>query len=309
EAMGPGFRVKRFVEKPDVETASQYVASGDYFWNSGMFVFRVSAILAAMAQHCPAILAACETAISAKQTDQDFCRPEANAFLACPADSIDYAVMEKTDRAAMVPLNAGWSDVGSWQSLWQIMDKTEAGNVTRGDVLLSAVSDSYVHADHRLVSVVGVDNLVVVETADAVMIADKNRSQDVKHLVTQLRSCDREEHMTHRKVYRPWGHYESLDQGERFQVKRICVNPGASLSLQMHHHRAEHWVVVTGTARVINGDSDLRLNENESTYIPVETRHRLENVGDSLLEIIEIQTGSYLGEDDIVRFEDNYGRG
>lgn len=303
-----GYQVKAFVEKPDVETARKYLDSGDYYWNSGMFVFTAKNYVEELEKHRPDILSACRKAIEGESEDADFSRVDGNAFKECPSDSIDYAVMEKTKRSAMVVLDVGWSDVGSWGSLWEIQDKTPENNVTKGDVIVEGVTNSYLHAEHRLISVVGLDNLVVVETADAVMIAARERSQEVKQIVQQLRSCDREERMTHRKVFRPWGYYESLDMGEKFQVKRICVNPGASLSLQMHHHRAEHWVVVAGVARVTNGDTEFLLQENESTYIPIETKHRLENPGEIPLEIIEIQSGDYLGEDDIVRFEDNYGR-
>jgi len=303
-----GMHVDEFVEKPDSATAEQYLASGNYYWNSGMFVFKASLYLAELKRQRPDIEASVRQAFAAMKTDADFSRPDAEVFSSCPADSIDYAVMEGTESAAMVPLDAGWSDIGSWDMLWQISDKDDDQNTLVGDVLIDGVKSSYIRAEHRLVSVIGLDNVVVVETADAVMIASKSHSQNVKNIVSRLKSCEREERITHRKVHRPWGYYESLDAGPRFQVKRICVKPGASLSLQKHHHRAEHWTVVTGTAQVTRNDEVFQLSENESTYIPLGAIHRLENPGKIPLEIIEVQSGHYLGEDDIIRFDDHYGR-
>ena len=313
---GTARRLARFVEKPDRATAEQYVASGDYLWNSGIFVLRASTWLAAMGHFRRDILSACELAAAGGKQDADFFRVGREAFLACPSDSIDYAVMERLSQATdlgidvhVVPLLAGWSDVGAWDALWAVAAKDAAGNVTRGDVLLTDTKGSLVHAGSRMVACVGVDNLVVVETPDAVMVAHKDRTQEVKTIVARLKADKRSEASAHRKVQRPWGYYDSVDQGPRFQVKRILVNPGASLSLQMHHHRAEHWVVVRGTARVTCGDKVFLLAENESTFIPIGSTHRLENPGKVALEIIEVQSGEYLGEDDIVRFEDTYGRG
>ncbi len=307
-ALKGGKHVDEFVEKPDSATAEQYLASGNHFWNSGMFVFKASRYLKELKRQRPDLEAAVRNAYTSMKTDADFSRPDAELFTACPAESIDYAVMEGTDSAAIVPLDAGWSDIGSWDVLWQISDKDEHENTILGDVLVDEVHASYIRAEHRLVSVVGLDNVVVIETADAVMIASKRHSQNVKNIVASLKSCDREERITHRKVQRPWGYYESLDAGDRFQVKRICVKPGASLSLQKHQHRAEHWTVVTGTAQVTRDDEVFQMSENESTYIPLGAIHRLENKGKIPLEIIEVQSGHYLGEDDIIRFEDDYGR-
>jgi len=302
------YTVAEFVEKPDLVTATSYLESGDYLWNSGMFLFRTSSYLEELRHHAPDIHAACQAVHAALQADLDFLRMDAELFAACPSDSIDYAVMEKTERAALVPLDAGWSDVGSWSALWEIGARDTAGNVVHGDVLLQDSADSYLYSSGRILAAVGVRNHVVVETADAVLVAHKDKVQDVKAIVEQLRQQGRSEVLLHRRVNRPWGAYEGVDRGERFQVKRITVNPGAKLSSQMHHHRAEHWVVVKGTARVTNGDRVLTLAENESTYIPVGEVHCLENPGKIPLEIIEVQTGGYLGEDDIVRFEDRYGR-
>jgi mannose-1-phosphate guanylyltransferase/mannose-6-phosphate isomerase len=306
----------RFVEKPDRETAEKYLASGDYLWNSGIFVLRARTWLNALAHFRPDILAACKEAVAAGKKDADFFRVSRDIFNACPSDSIDYAVMEKLPQAAalgipvhVVPLDAGWSDVGAWDALWAVAQKDASGNATRGDVMLADTRDSLVHADSRMVALVGVKDLVVVETPDAVMVADKAHTQEVKTIVNRLKADKRSEASSHRKVHRPWGYYDSIDHGPRFQVKRIVVSPGASLSLQMHHHRAEHWVVVRGTARVTCGEKVFLLAENESTFIPIGTTHRLENPGKVALEIIEVQSGEYLGEDDIVRFEDTYGRG
>ena len=310
EAIGNGdaWQVARFVEKPDQSTAEQYLASGDYFWNSGIFAMRADRWLEELERFRPDIVAACRQAWAGGSRDLDFTRIDGNAFRACPGDSIDYAVMEKTDRAAVVPLDTPWSDVGAWPALWELGERDEAGNVVQGDVLMHDTRNSMVLAQNRCVATVGIDNLVVVETTDAVLVAHRDRAQDVKAIVTQLRDNGREEHLVHSRVYRPWGDYEGIDMGERYQVKRLTVKPGAALSLQMHHHRAEHWIVVKGTARVTRGDEVFMLSENESTYIPLGVKHRLENPGTIPLEIIEVQSGSYLGEDDIVRFEDIYDR-
>lgn len=300
--------VAEFVEKPQQSDAERYVRSGDYYWNSGMFLFRASRFLDEMHHWSPAILEACRTAYAERRADQDFVRPQADAFRACPSDSIDYAVMEKAADVVVVPLDVGWNDVGSWSSLWEVGQQDSSGNVTHGDVVVQDVRNCYLHATDRLVGAVGVEDLVVVETADAVLVARKDRVQEVKELVQGLQENGRVEALVHRRVYRPWGSFEGVDQAQRFQVKRITVKPGASLSLQMHHHRAEHWVVVTGTARVTRGDEVFLLTENQSAYIPVGVRHRLENPGKIPLELIEVQSGPYLGEDDIQRFEDVYGR-
>lgn len=308
EGKEPVSKVKAFVEKPNLDKAISYVASGDYYWNSGMFMFKASTLITELGKYSPEILVACRAALANGEKDLDFIRLESQSFESCPSDSIDYAVMEHTDKTVVVSLDAGWSDVGSWSSLWECAEKDSQQNVVEGDVMLSEVNNSYIHSEHRLVSVLGLDNIVVVETADAIMIADKDSAQNVKEIVNRLNSEKRSEAESHRLCYRPWGHYDSIDNGERFQVKRITVNPGASLSLQMHHHRAEHWTVVTGTAEVTCGDQIILLSENESTFIPLGTKHRLHNPGRVPLEIIEVQSGSYLGEDDIVRFDDNYRR-
>ncbi len=303
-----------FVEKPDAATAQTYVDSGEYFWNSGIFMMKASVWLRAIAHFAPTIAAACRDAIRGRQQDADFIRIDAGACARSPSDSIDYAVMEKLASApelgqgVVVPMAAGWSDVGAWDALWAVSEKDADGNAARGEVLFESTSNTLVHAGSRLVAAVGCRDMVVVETADAVMVADKARTQDVKKIVERLKREGRQLTQTHRKVYRPWGWYDSIDSGERFQVKRIVVNPGAKLSLQMHHHRAEHWIVVKGTAEVTNGERTFLLAENESTYIPLGHTHRLANPGKVPLEIIEVQSGSYLGEDDIVRFEDSYGR-
>ncbi|MBC3374675.1 mannose-1-phosphate guanylyltransferase/mannose-6-phosphate isomerase [Pseudomonas sp. SWRI92] len=303
-----GFVVNRFVEKPDSATAQMYLDSGQYFWNSGMFMFQASRYLQELERFAPDILRACQTSFKNAQQDMHFTRVDLEAFTACPENSIDYAVMERTADAVMVPLDAGWSDVGSWSALWDTGDKTADGNVFKGDVITDRTSGSYVHATHRLVATIGVDNLVIVETKDAVLVACKDHVHDVKKIVEQLKNCKRSEYASHREVYRPWGVYDSVDNGLRYQVKRITVNPGAKLSVQMHHHRAEHWIVVSGTARVTNGDKTYLVTENQSTYIPIGQVHALENPGVIPLELIEVQSGTYLGEDDIVRFEDRYGR-
>jgi mannose-1-phosphate guanylyltransferase / mannose-6-phosphate isomerase len=302
------FRVKRFVEKPDLETARRYVSSDRFFWNSGMFAFRPERFLDELQSFRPEILGAAKSALEAGKRDLDFLRLDSAAFTACPADSVDYAVMERTSASAMVQADIGWSDVGSWTALWEAGDQDASKNVVRGDVDLREASGCYVRAEHRMVAALGVRDLVIVETDDAVLVAEKSRAQEVKEVVETLARKARTEHVSHSRVYRPWGYYESIDAGERFQVKRIMVKPGEALSLQMHHHRAEHWVVVSGTARVTRGEEVKVLSENESTYIPIETKHRLENVGTEPLFLIEVQSGSYLGEDDIVRFEDRYHR-
>lgn len=314
-AEAPGtFALDRFVEKPNAETAAKYLASGDYLWNSGIFLMRASVWLAAVATLQPAMHKACLDAVKGIRRDGDFLRVDRAAFIASPSDSVDYAVMEKLQAhpelggAVVVPLDARWSDVGAWDSLRDIADRDAAGNVARGDVLLEDCRDSLILAQSRLVATLGCEGVVVVETPDAVLVADRRRSQDVKKVVEKLKAGQRGEAITPRKVFRPWGWYDSLERGPGFQVKRIGVNPGASLSLQMHHHRAEHWVVVSGTGHVTNGDRVFDLHANESTYIPIGTRHRLENLTREPLEIIEVQTGDYLGEDDIVRLEDRYAR-
>ncbi|HHA2449882.1 TPA: mannose-1-phosphate guanylyltransferase/mannose-6-phosphate isomerase [Stenotrophomonas maltophilia] len=307
-AAGEGVRaVDRFVEKPDLATAEQYVASGEYFWNSGMFLFKASRYLKELEALQPAILAACRQALDKAARDNDFIRLDADAFAASPNDSIDYAVMEKTADAAVVPLDAEWNDVGSWSALWEVSDKDADGNACHGDVIALDCKDSYAYGN-RLIAMVGLQDVVVVETDDAVFVGHKDRVQDVKEIVGQIKRDGRSEAAAHRKVYRPWGAYDSIDNGARFQVKRITVKPGATLSLQMHHHRAEHWIVVSGTAEVTRGDEVILLSENQSTYIPLGVTHRLKNPGKLPLELIEVQSGSYLGEDDIVRFEDSYGR-
>lgn len=300
--------VDAFVEKPDESTAKSYLDQGGYYWNSGMFLFRADRYLEELGRHNPDMLRACKASFAGRESDLDFVRVDQEAFEACPDDSIDYAVMEKTKDAVVVPLNAGWSDVGSWSALWEIQPQDEHGNVCRGDVITEDVSGSYIHSEGRLIAALGVSDHVIVETDDVVLVADRNRVQDVKKLVAQVKTLGREEHRFHKKVHRPWGTYEGIAMGERFQVKRITVNPGASLSLQKHHHRAEHWIVVKGTAAVVRGDDEIMLTEDQSTYIPVGHRHRLTNPGVIPLELIEVQTGSYLGEDDIVRYADTYNR-
>ena len=300
--------VEAFVEKPDLATAQQYLDDGRYYWNSGMFLFKASVMLEQLRRHSPQVLHAVEAALESAKRDLDFTRLDAQAFSAAENISIDYAVMERSDQVAVVPLDAGWNDVGSWSAVWEIADKDSQGNATHGDVILEATQNAYVHAEHRMVSVLGLDDVVVVETADAVMVAAKDKAQDVKLLVDRIKQAKRTEATSHRKVYRPWGAYDSIDNGPRYQVKRITVAPGQKLSVQMHHHRAEHWIVVTGTAQVTIGDKQIMLTENQSTYIPIGIVHALENPGKIPLEMIEVQSGTYLGEDDIVRFEDRYGR-
>ena len=308
--------IDRFVEKPDSATAQSCVESGDYLWNSGMFMMQAASWLDEMQRLQPAMLESCRAALEGGEDDRDFYRVDAETFAACPSDSIDYAVMEKitggTDTAAhpaaVIPLDAGWSDVGAWSSLWDVGDKDEAGNVIKGDVYAIDTRNSLLFAEQRHIASIGLDDVIVVETADAILVAHKDHDQSVKQVVERLKAEDRSEHLNHKLVYRPWGSYECIDCGDRFQVKRITVNPGASLSLQLHHHRAEHWIVVRGTAQVTRGDEVFLVTENESTYIPLGVKHRLENKGAIPLEMIEVQSGSYLGEDDIVRFEDVYGR-
>ena len=304
--------VRRFVEKPDANTAQTYLNEGGYYWNAGMFVLKASVWLKALELFRSDILQATQTAWGKRTADNQFVRPGKAEFSAIPSESVDYAAMEQCPGSGfsikMVPLDAGWNDLGAWDAVWNVLPKDEAGNAHLGDVLTTDSRNTLVHATSRLVSLVGVQNLIVVETPDAVLVADKSRSQDVKHIVTQLQNTKREEYTLHRKVHRPWGWYDSIDEGGRFKVKRIQVKPGASLSLQKHHHRAEHWIVVKGTAEITNGEKVLLLTENQSTYIPLGEVHRLSNPGAIPLEIIEVQSGSYLGEDDIVRFEDHYGR-
>lgn len=303
-----GFRVARFVEKPDADTAQKYCEHGGYWWNSGMFVLRADRVVAELERFEPDMVVACRAALGSSCQDLDFLRLDAGEFAASPEKSIDYAVMERTDRAAVLPLATAWSDLGSWDALWEAGVKDGSGNVVHGDVLLADVRDSFVHADSRLVAAVGLADHIVVETTDAVLVAPRHRVQEVKQLVDSLKARRRPEAVTHRKVFRPWGNYESIDVGARYQVKRITVLPGQILSLQKHFHRAEHWVVVRGTAMVTRGQEQILLQENESIYIPLGTVHRLENPGRIPLELIEVQVGSYLGEDDIVRMEDVYGR-
>lgn len=309
------FQITRFVEKPDQPTALTYLEEGSYLWNSGMFMMRASVWLSAIGICRQDILEVCRSAWQQGSIDGDFYRVDKTAFIACPNDSIDYAVMERLSRhpdalppGAVVSLSAGWSDVGAWDALWRTLPKDGSGNITRGDVLLHACRDTLAISENRLVACIGIDNMVIVETSDAILVVHQDRTQEVKHIVDILKQRARPEIRSHRKIYRPWGWYDSVDTGERFQVKRIVVNPGAALSLQMHHHRAEHWIVVRGTARVSRADKTYLVSENESTFIPLGTPHRLENPGRLPLEIIEVQSGSYLGEDDIVRFEDKYGR-
>jgi mannose-1-phosphate guanylyltransferase/mannose-6-phosphate isomerase len=302
------YKIARFVEKPSLERAQQFLQSGDHLWNSGMFMFRARRYLEELERFAPQIAHATRSAFESAKTDLDFIRVDAKTFESCPGDSIDYAVMEKTSDAVVVPLDAGWSDVGSWSALHEACEPDGHGNVARGDVIAEDSSGSYLYSESRLVAAVGLKDHVVVETKDAVLVAPKARVQDVKKLVSRLKEAGRYEHSLHREVFRPWGSYDSIENGERFQVKRLKVKPGATLSLQMHHHRAEHWIVVSGTARITRGEEVFLLEENQSTYIPIGVRHRIENPGMIPLHIIEVQSGSYLGEDDIVRFDDRYGR-
>jgi len=304
----PCYSVDSFVEKPDRQTALRFLKEGGYFWNSGMFLFRASRYLEELEKFQPAMVRACRKAVDGKTRDFDFIRLDAAAFQASPADSIDYAVMEKSAAVVMVPLEVGWNDVGSWAAMLEVSQPDSEGNICLGDVLARSSRDCYLRAESRLLTALGVENLIVVETADAVLVADRGRGQDVKAIVEELKRRGRNEAVVHRRVSRPWGSYETIDQADRFQVKRITVNPGAGLSLQKHHHRAEHWVVVKGTAQITRGEETVSLTENESIYIPIGAVHRLKNPGKIPLELIEVQSGSYLGEDDIVRLEDDFGR-
>lgn len=302
------FEVARFVEKPDAATAQQYLDAGNFYWNSGMFLFKPSVFLSELQQYAPAMVSAVSNAVSQSYQDLDFVRLHEASFTESPSDSIDYAVMEKTKLAAVVPASMGWNDVGSWTALKEVQPNDDAGNATRGDVFLKNVKNTLVRAESRFVAAVGVEDLLIVETSDAVLVAHRDCAQDVKNIVDHLKASGRNEHKVHPRVYRPWGWYEGIDVGERFQVKRIMVKPGERLSLQMHHHRAEHWVVVSGSAMITVDDVTKLYTENESTYIPIGSTHRLENPGKLPLHLIEVQSGSYLGEDDIVRYEDTYGR-
>jgi mannose-1-phosphate guanylyltransferase/mannose-6-phosphate isomerase len=300
--------VEKFVEKPDLETAKRYINSGDYYWNSGMFVFKASVYLDALKKANPDIVQCCVEALDKAQQDLDFVRVDQASFAACPDDSIDYAVMEQADNVVAVALDAGWNDVGSWSSLWQIAHKDEQNNALVGDVIAINSRNNLVHNAHKLVAIIGLENMVIVDTPDALLVADKNQIQDVKLVVNELKKRNRPELMEHREVHRPWGCYDLIGEGSRYQVKRITVKPGASLSLQMHYHRTEHWVVVSGTAIVQIGETQQVVSENQSVFIPIAKKHRLQNPGKLPLELIEVQSGSYLGEDDIVRFEDQFGR-
>lgn len=307
-ARGEGNDVLSFVEKPDLETAKSYLAAGNYYWNSGMFAFSRDTLLAEMEKYTPEISRAMAASVSKGIDDSPFFRLQTAAMEECPADSIDYALMEKSDQVAIIPADLGWSDIGSWKALWEIADKDVCGNMLTGDVIAEDVSNSLIRAEHGLVAAVGLTDTMVVETADAVLVAPLDRSQDVKKVVKKLKAQGRDEHLLHRLVFRPWGSYIVLEEQEMFQIKRITVDPGMKLSLQMHHHRSEHWIVVKGTARVTCGDNISLVMENQSTYIPCGEKHRLENPGVIPLELIEVQNGSYLGEDDIVRFDDDFGR-
>lgn len=305
---GIALRVDEFIEKPDQTTAEYYLSTGEYLWNSGMFMFKASRYLAELESQCPEILSVCQRAMSKATVDVDFIRPDRDLFVSCPENSIDYAVMEHTQDAVVIPIDCGWSDVGSWLALWEISEKDAQGNMIKGDVLTLDTENCYIQSERKLIATIGLNNIVIVESDDAIMVADKSQVQNVKAIVAELKHQGRSEANLHRKVHRPWGSYDAIDCGNRFQVKRIVVKAGAKLSLQMHHHRAEHWIVVSGTAVVTKGDKEFILSENESTYIPIGEVHRLENPGTIPLEMIEVQSGSYLGEDDIVRLEDNYGR-
>lgn len=302
------FNVDKFVEKPDEKTAQAYLDEGNYYWNSGMFMFKASVYLSELEKCNNEMYSCSKSSLEQADTDMDFIRLDRDVFETCPADSIDYAVMEKTDSAAVIPVDMQWNDIGSWAALWEVGDSDQKGNVTHGDVILEDTNNSYVHAESRLVTTIGLNDHVVVETADAILVAHRDKAQNVKDIVEKLKAGNRDEATIHNKAYRPWGAYECIDHDSRFQVKRITVNPGASLSLQLHHHRSEHWIVVQGTARVTCGEKVFLMSESESTYIPLGEKHRLENTGKIPLELIEVQTGTYLGEDDIVRFDDVYGR-
>lgn len=303
-----GYAIRAFKEKPSAEMAEEYLSAGAYLWNSGMFMFRASVFLAELGQHRPDILNACRVALEQAEVDSHFLHVKPEQFSLCPDESVDYAVMEQTMAGVVVPLDAGWNDLGSWSAIWDVGPRDESGNRLEGDVMAINTHNSLVQSHHRLVTTVGVEDLIIIETKDAVLVANKNDSQQVKDVVKRLQAEERSEFVTHPLVNRPWGHYDTVDMGERYQVKRICVLPGECLSLQMHYHRAEHWIVVSGTAKVICGDKELILSENQSTYIPLGVKHSLANPGKVPLELIEVQSGSYLGEDDIVRFEDRYGR-
>jgi len=305
---GDGFIVDSFVEKPSIELAKEYFNSSDYLWNSGMFLFKASAYLEELQIHRSDIYEACKLSIMNTSQDGDFIRIDESAFSKCPSDSIDYSVMEKTDKAVVIPMDIGWNDIGSWSALWDISEKDINGNAIHGDVILDETNNSYIRSDNKLIAVLGVDDLVIVDTKDVLVVANKNSVQNIKTIVQQLKHESRPEWEHHREVYRPWGKFDSIDHGEKYQAKRITVKPGAKLSVQLHNHRSEHWVVVTGIAKVTNGKKTFILHENESTYIPVGVIHALENPGKEPLEIIEIQTGTYFGEDDIIRFDDIYGR-
>jgi mannose-1-phosphate guanylyltransferase/mannose-6-phosphate isomerase len=310
KTVAPGiFAVEKFVEKPNRATAESYLKAGGYAWNSGMFLFRADALIAEFEKLQPTLLEACRATLAKAKSDLDFLRLDPESFKAVPSDSIDYAIMERTDKAAIVPVDLGWSDVGSWNALWEIAEHDQNGNVLMGDTVVEDVTNSYIRTEGRLTAVVGISDLMLIVTDDAVLAASRDRVQDVKKIVDKLKIAKRDEADLHSVVYRPWGSYQGIDAGERFQVKRIVVNPGSKLSLQMHHHRAEHWIVVQGTARVVRGEDTTMLYENESIYIPMGAKHRLENPGKVPLHLIEVQSGSYLGEDDIVRFQDDYGRG
>jgi len=302
------YKIKRFVEKPGLETAKQYLKDGNYLWNSGMFLFTAQNYLKELNKYNAKISESCKQAIEKAKQDYDFLRLDSAAFSESPADSIDYAVMEKTENAAVVPLDAGWNDIGNWSALYQIGEKDKNNNVIKGNAITTETTNSYINANHHMIATIGIDDLIIVDTADATLVASKDKTQQVKQIVEQLQQQNRTEEQLHRKVYRPWGWYDTIDNGHRFKVKRICVTPGATLSLQKHHHRAEHWIIVKGTAKITNGNKTELLTENQSTYIPIGTSHRLENLGKLPLEMIEVQSGSYLGEDDIERIEDNYGR-
>lgn len=303
-----GERIDKFVEKPDLETATRYLDSGQYLWNSGMFLFKVNRLLEELDKYSPDIVSATQLSVNDATNDIDFIRLGVDHFTASPSESIDYALMERTDQAVVVPLNAGWSDVGSWSALYDIGEKDENDNLIKGDALIEESTRCYIHADHHMIAAIGVEDLVIIDTPDATLVSSRDKVQQVKQVVEKLQSQGRCEQQTHRKVYRPWGWYDTIDNGDQFKVKRICVKPDASLSLQKHYHRAEHWIIVKGIAQITNGDQTELLNENQSTYIPIGTKHRLENPGKIPLEMIEVQSGNYLEEDDIERFEDYYGR-
>ena len=308
EAIPSAYSLVRFVEKPDLDTAEKYISTGNFYWNSGIFMLNTTQYLQELEEHHPEILQACKDALDKEEGDLYFSRVDKDTFSSCPSDSIDYAVMEKTKNAAVVPVQMNWSDLGAWSALWEIQPKDDNGNAFVGDVLLQNTKNSYIHTEHALVAVSDLEDVIVIATDDAVLVTHRDRSQNVKNIVEQLKQDGRYEHNLHTTVHRPWGKYRGIDLGDRYQVKRITVKPGEQLSLQMHHHRAEHWIVVKGTAKVTNGEEVFLLRENESTYIPMGKVHRLENPGKIDLELIEVQSGGYLGEDDIVRFEDGYGR-